>query len=98
MAHRPQQLERLGDLTIPGLQRLLASEPSLEARRRMEALLEKLTTGVLNAEEIRIVRAIESLDKMNHADARALLQTLAQGAPGALTTRHAQWSLDRMTK
>jgi hypothetical protein len=64
----------------------------------MEALLEKLTTGVLNAEEIRIVRAIESLDKMNHADARALLQTLAQGAPGALTTRHAQWSLDRMTK
>jgi len=59
-------------------------------------VLEKATTGVLTADQLRMVRAIESIEKMATPEARALLQSLSKGAPGALQTRHAQAALDRL--
>jgi WD40 repeat protein len=88
-------LEKLGELAVPALQKVLISKASLETRRRVEPLLEKLTAGSFSAEQIRILRAIEVLDKIGDADARQLLERLASGAPGALTTRQAQAALDR---
>jgi len=89
------QLEKLGELAIPALKRVLAGKASLETRRRVEPLLEKLTSGSFSAEQIRIIRAIEVLDKIGTPDANQLLEHLATGAPGALTTRQAQAALDR---
>jgi hypothetical protein len=90
-----EELEKLGELAVPALKKALEAQPTPEVRRRIEPMLEKLTTGVLSPEQIRLVRAVEALEKMHSADARALLQALAKGAPGALSTRHAQASLDR---
>ena len=40
-------------------------------------------------------RAVEVLEKTNTPEARQVLQTLADGAPGALATRQARAALDR---
>jgi len=93
-----EELERLGDLAMPALQKALTGQPTLETRRRIEPLVAKLTGGVLNAEQIRVVRAIEALEKANSPEARQLLQSLAAGAPGALPTRETQKVLDRSPK
>jgi WD40 repeat protein len=93
-----EELEKLGDLALPALRKVLDTAPTPEVRRRIEPILEKLTTGVLTAEQVRLVRAVEVLDKLNSAEARQVLETLAKGAPGALPTRHAQAVLDRQAR
>jgi hypothetical protein len=65
-------------------------------RRRIEPLLEKLVTGTLTTEQVRLARAVEALEKSGSAEGREFLQTLAGGAPGAFTTREAQDALARM--
>ena len=42
-------------------------------------MLEKLITGTLTAEQLRLVRTVESLEKSGSAEARQLLETLAKG-------------------
>jgi hypothetical protein len=59
-------------------------------------MLEDLTGRNLSPEQIRIVRAIEVLDKIGTPEAKQLLERLAGGAPGSLTTLQAQMSLDRL--
>ena len=93
-----KELEKLGELAIPALKKVLTSQPTLETQRRVEPLLEKLTSGALTAEQVRIVRAIEVLEKLGTSEARQVLDALAQGAPGALPTRQAQTVLDRLPK
>src|SRR5262245_12694768 len=51
-----RELEKLGDLAVPALQKVLAGQPPLETRQRVERLLEKLTGTALSAEQIRVVR------------------------------------------
>jgi hypothetical protein len=91
-----RELQKLGELAIPALQKVLATRPSLEIRRRVEPMLEDLTGRNLSPEQIRIVRAIEVLDKIGTPEAKQLLERLAGGAPGSLTTLQAQMSLDRL--
>ena len=67
-------------------------------RRVIEQLLEKLSGKVLTAEQIRVVRAVETLEQSGSSEARQLLETLAKGAPGALPTREAQAALDRLNR
>src|SRR5262249_11354114 len=75
-------LEQLGDLAVPILQKVLASKPSLEISRRVEPLLAKLTRGTLTAEQVRLVRAVEVLEKVGTPEAVRGLETLAGGGPG----------------
>jgi WD40 repeat protein len=97
-ASAAEELEKLGELAVPALEKVLVSQSSVEMIRRAQAILEKLTTGTLTAEQVRIVRAVEVLETLRTADARQVLESLAQGAPGALTTRHAQAVLDRQAR
>ena len=53
------ELEKLGDLAIPALRKALASPTTLETQRRIEGLTDKLTTGVLSPDQVRLVRAVE---------------------------------------
>jgi WD40 repeat protein len=92
------ELGKMGELAVPALKRILDAKPSPETRRRVEPLLEKLTSGILSAEQIRLVRAIETLENMANVEARQVLEALAAGAPGALSTRHAQAALSRLGK
>jgi len=93
-----EQLEKLGDLAVPTLKKVLAGQPAPETRKRAEELLETLTGSSLSGEQVRLVRAVEILDRLSSAEARQILETLAKGAPGALPTREAQMVLDRLTK
>jgi WD40 repeat protein len=91
-----EELEKLGELAVPALQKLLNSDPPLETRRRIEPLLAKQLGGVLTNEQLRVVRAVELLELMASNDAREILVSLAKGAPGALPTRQAQSVLERL--
>ena len=75
---------KAGEQAVPALQKLLASQPALETRLRVEELLDKLTGGTLTAEQLRFVRAVEALEKMQafqikagfqkkHADVKSLV-------------------------
>jgi hypothetical protein len=86
-----------GPQTVPALQKSLAAAP-LETRRRMEALLNQLTGGTLTADGLRVVRAIDALERMGNPPATRLLRILAGGANGALPTREAQAALERLAR
>src|SRR5262249_12378835 len=82
-----KQLRNLGDLAEPALRRTLAGNPSAEARRRVEQLLEKLKELTPPPEILRAMRAIEVLEYVNTPEARQLLKKLAQGTTDARLTR-----------
>ena len=89
-----KELERTGDSVLPALRKGLAGKSSLEMRRRIEQLVERLET--ITSERLRIVRAIEALEYAATPQARRLLEALAHGAPGALQTHEAKSSLNRL--
>jgi WD40 repeat protein len=89
-------LVKVGEQAIPALQKVLASQPTIEMRLRVEGLLDKLTGGTLTAEQLRVVRSVEALERMATPEAKDVLKTLAGGAAGALPTREAQSALDRL--
>ena len=91
-------LEKLGDLAQPALQKLLDGGPSLEARRRAERLLTKLERTAGSAEDLLALRATAVLERLGTTEARRLLQTLADGAPGARLTEQAKASLGRLAR
>src|SRR4029453_17133380 len=72
-----RELEKQRELAEPALRAALAKQPSAEVRRRLEQLLEKLGGPLVDPEQLRGVRAIEALEYIGSAEARALLQTLA---------------------
>ena len=93
-----QELEQLGDLAEPALRRVLESKPSLDVRRRIEALLDKAGTGTWSGERLRLWRVIEVLEGIGTPDAQAVLKTLAEGAPASRLTQEAKASLERLAK
>ncbi len=92
-----QELRRAGGRAEPILREVLRGPIALEVRRRIEKLLEELA-GEIEAKNLPVLRGLQALELMNTAEARALLDTLARGAPGAWETRAAQESLDRLAK
>lgn len=89
-----QELEKTVDQAESALRKALAGQPSLEYRRRLEALLEKLETdpgpGLLRA-----TRAVAVLEHVGTPGARAFLEKLAKGTPEARLTREAKAALAR---
>jgi WD40 repeat protein/beta-lactamase regulating signal transducer with metallopeptidase domain len=89
-------LLKTGEQAVPALKKVLASKPPLETRKRVEELLDQLTGGTLTGEQLRVVRAVEALERIGTPEAKRLLRSLADGAPGALPTLEAQAALDRL--
>jgi len=92
------ELEKLGELAVPALEQTLNSKPSLETQKKIEELIEKTVGGFHTGNRLRLVRAIEVLEKIDTPEARKVLETLAKGAAGALPTREAQAALERAGK
>jgi hypothetical protein len=95
-----RELRELGNGAVPALRQALASRPSLEARRRIEALLAdredsqpRLTPG-----QLRQVRALGLLEQLGSKEARQMLEALAAGAPDAWLTKEARETLDRLNR
>jgi RNA polymerase sigma factor (sigma-70 family) len=93
-----RDLEKLGELAEPALRRALKGEPSLEIRRRVEQLLEKLAEASPSPERLQALRALEVLEHAGTPEARQALAALATGAPGTWLAREAQAALQRLAK
>ncbi|HKI30770.1 MAG TPA: WD40 repeat domain-containing protein [Gemmataceae bacterium] len=91
------ELTTLGDLAEPALRKALAGRPSAELRRQAESLLAKLGGPVTRPEATRALRGVELLEQIGTPEARATLEDLANGAPGARLTREAKAALDRLS-
>lgn len=89
-----KELGKCGDAIEGALRQALAGKPSLEARRRMEDLLAKMTADT--PERLRTVRALELLEGMHTTAAWQLLDELAHGAPSTWLTREAKAALHRV--
>jgi WD40 repeat protein len=91
-----RQLEGLGDLAGPALRRAREGRLALEARRRLDLLLEKLEQHPPAGDRLRALRAVEVLERVGTPGARRLLESLAGGAPAAWLTREARAALERL--
>lgn len=69
-----RKLEELGELAEPALRRAIKKPPSLEVRRRSEALLAKVPGA-----RWRVVRAVAVLEHVERPEAHAFLESLAKG-------------------
>jgi hypothetical protein len=94
-----EELRKLGPVAYPALRRALANGPSLQARQRIEMLLEKQVTGQApTSDELRALRAVEVLERMATPEARQVLAKLAKGAEGAALTREARAAGQRLSR
>jgi hypothetical protein len=91
-----RELERLGELAEPALRKALEGQPSLEVRRRVEGLLQKLDGPVTLPQHLRSLRAIEVLEHIGTPAAQQVLAQLAKGATAAHLTREAQAAVARL--
>ena len=90
-------LLKMGESTEPALRAALKANPSLEMRKRLESLLERLNpSGPLEGEVLRGVRAVQVLEQIGTPEARTILERLGQGLESASLTRAAKESLARM--
>jgi tricorn protease-like protein len=92
-----EELRKAGKWAEAALRRALAGRPTLEVRKRVQELLE----GIATAKATRLLqrlRALEVLEHMDDAGARALLADLAKSAPEARVREDAKASLDRVRK
>ncbi len=92
------ELVKLGDLAEPALRRALEDKPTLEVRKRVQALLERLHGPVTKPEMLQSLRAVAALEDIGTPEARRLLNELAQGAPEARQTLEAKASLERLRR
>ncbi len=90
------RLLKIGERALPAIDNALASKPALETKLRLDDIRKRLTGLVLSGERIQAFRAVEVLERLGTRDARAVLQALAGGEIGALTTVQAQHALERL--
>jgi RNA polymerase sigma factor (sigma-70 family) len=92
-----KELEKMDDAAHAVLRQALKDAKSLEMRRRIEALL-SVPWIVQSPRKLRQIRAIMVLEQIGDAEARRLLQHLADGAAEARQTREAKAALQRLSK
>jgi WD40 repeat protein len=96
--HASAELEKIGEAAIPLLRKALESGTSPEIRKRLEELLKKAENLAPRGEALRSLRAIEVLEGIGTVEAKAVLQIVAKGTPGATVTRAAQGALERLAR
>jgi hypothetical protein len=90
-----RELEDMGGLAAAVLRSTLEAKPSLEVRRRIEGILNKVQSP--SPKRRQYLRAIDVLEHLATSDAKEILRTLSKGAPGTQVTTAAQAALDRLT-
>ncbi len=93
------ELKELRELAEPSLRQAVQDRrTSLEQRRRIEGLLQRLQGPITSVETLRQLRAVEVLEHIGSPEARQALQTLITGAPQAILTREAKAALERLMR
>jgi WD40 repeat protein len=93
-----RSLRSVAEAVESELRRAMAKPASLEARRRVEQLLETLKTPALLGEVLRQLRAVAVLERIGSETAQALLRNLADGASDARLTCDACAALARLAR
>lgn len=84
------ELEKRVVMTEPMLRKALTNRPSLDQRKRIERVLDRL-----EHERVTLGRALEALEHAHTPESRQLLETLAAGEPEVWLTREAKAALQR---
>jgi RNA polymerase sigma factor (sigma-70 family) len=94
------ELEKLGPAALDAMRKTLDEKPALETRRRLEPLIEKLQREEwpTSGERLRIWRCLEVLERAGTPEAKEVLTTLANGAPGARQTLGSRAALQRLAQ
>lgn len=93
------ELEALGPLAMPAVKPKLADKvTSLEVRRRLQRLVEKVETNTLSGEELRGLRAVEILEAIATPEAKEVIAAIAKGAAGAKLTDDAKRAQARLVR
>jgi hypothetical protein len=90
-------LSQFGELAEPALRRRLDGKPSLEVRRQLFALLERIANEARSPESLRVLRVTAVLERIDTPESVELLRRLAGGAAEARLTREAAAALKRRT-
>ncbi len=89
-------LAAVADQVEGKLRAALDASDSAEARERLKALLAQQEARAIHPDTIRMIRAMEVLESVGDAEAKALVAKLASGAPRARLTELADDARKRM--
>jgi hypothetical protein len=91
-------LGNLGGLAEAALKKALENNPSAEVKHSATDLLEKLQGGAESPERLRLLRVTEVLERMGTAEARRLLEKMANDGVEDDILRESKASLARLAK
>jgi hypothetical protein len=91
-----KELENLHEVAEGQLQAVLRDPPSLEAHQRVRNLLERMRRSGCSPERLRAYRSLEALERLATPQARAILESMAQGAAHDGLTQDARAALQRL--
>jgi WD40 repeat protein len=90
-------LAKVGEQALPAMKKALAGDVALEARKRLERLVEQASAQA-SAPLLRALRAVELLEHSGSDEGKHVLLALSGGAPQARLTREAKSSLQRIAR
>jgi WD40 repeat protein len=91
-----QELSRLDYKAEPALRCALQRSPSLEVRRRVENLIDRLAGNPPTPEMLRHLRAIQVLEQIGTPEARRILESLGKGARDSRISQQTQAAQTRL--
>lgn len=93
-----RELMAIGNLARPALVRALANKPTLETRRSIDYVMDRIDPINPPPAWLRSLRTVEVLERIGTDQARKLLKQLIQESPANRCKQEAQASLDRLAK
>jgi hypothetical protein len=93
-----RELEKLRDQAAAPVRHAFTKPASLEAKRRLENVIERLVDHDPPPEQLQALRALQVLETIGDDEARQVLKKLASGATEAILTQEAQATLERVEK
>jgi HEAT repeat protein len=98
-AKATRELVKLGRQAMPALRQVLAGQPSLEVRRRVQEILQRWQQAVLAPDELQRWRAVEALEHIGTTEARQILDRLGREGPDtSLLERDARAAAQRLRR
>jgi len=91
-----RDLKLLGERAEAAFRKGLADTPSVEARRRIQHLLDAMVRTQATPEELQAIRGVEVLERIGTPESLDLLIALSKGDPLARATQGAAAALKRM--
>jgi hypothetical protein len=93
-----KELEALDELPLELLRKEAEENPSAEVRLRLKRVVAARREVDPESKRLRTVRGVETLERIGTAEARTVLQSLAERAPETWLKQEAKGSLERLQK